>query len=505
MKRWERAIWCVALALLLCAPVLAAAADAPVVVGITQDNDSVRVYLAGETQGNLTAQISGWDCEILEQGTLAETGSPSSVLFLIDVSSSMQPSSQTQACELLDAMIERKRAGDQYAIASFGAAHQMLCDFTNERYDLAKSLQSLAWEDSHSNVYQAVEQSMRQVATMQQEGRFVQLVVLTAVVEGAPDGITREELFWSLKNAPLPVHTIGFVRKDNDDSLQALSSLSRIAGARHVQMKGDDDVTQGASMLEDYTASVYQIQVKLPKQAKDGAVRPLELFSSGGAPILRHDLYMPREEVVLPPPTAASTVPPSPESEQPPALEAKPASESQRGNEVWIVLCIVLGLLIAAAAAILLVKRTRRNDSVQEAPEAQTEADNATTVMMDKAGQHTHLLIQGGGPSEKEQTELRLVLNDLVQPHRRYEMTVDGTIEIGREPTQPGITIEDDKSVSRRQCMIIRRGSDLWIENTSTSNKTSVNDEVLTQPLQLKDNDVITCGRTRFSVKIETH
>lgn len=95
------------------------------------------------------------------------------------------------------------------------------------------------------------------------------------------------------------------------------------------------------------------------------------------------------------------------------------------------------------------------------------------------------------------------MLNDLTQPHKRFEIAVEGTIEIGRGPNQPGISIDYDKRISRRHCSVTKRDGALWIEDLGSSNKTYVNDEILKTPRMLRDNDVISCGNTRLSVRIE--
>jgi pSer/pThr/pTyr-binding forkhead associated (FHA) protein len=113
----------------------------------------------------------------------------------------------------------------------------------------------------------------------------------------------------------------------------------------------------------------------------------------------------------------------------------------------------------------------------------------------------TLLLI--GGDSNKPISGHYLIINDSTQPHKRYEILVDGTIEIGREPNQPGIAIDYDKKISRRHCSVTLRGNSLWLADLGSSNKTYVNNEMVTSERILKDGDELSCGNTRFFVRIE--
>lgn len=485
MKRLGRLVLSLALVWALCGA--AFAADTAAVVGVEIGPDSAGLFLTGGPAEGMTAKISDWECETRAQGSLEQVQIGTRTLFLIDTSTSMRSGSRRQVVELLHHLVENKAAGDEYAIATFGEQYQLQAAFTGERYDLAKAVDALEWKDQQSSIYHAVQAAV-QAIHKDDPGKpaFEQLVLFSDGVEKSESGIIKEELFFGLRDAPLPVHTIGFQYENNADGLKELYAISRITGGIRHEVGAETDILEAAEELSGYAADIHYIQLVLPEPVKDGAVRPLELIGPGGESVLRHDLHMPRVEAA-----AVPEVAPEPETE-PASTPAEPAGPDNRA----LLLIGLVAVVVAGGAAALMVVRKRRK------PEAKPEdRPGSDTEFWSGDDNHTQLLI----PDEQLRgaPQYRLVLNDLEQPHVRFESVVESTVEIGREPGEPGITIDYDKRISKRHCAVTKRDGGLWIEDLGSTNKTFVNDELVRSPRILRDNDVLACGKARFSVRIE--
>jgi hypothetical protein len=171
---------------------------------------------------------------------------------------------------------------------------------------------------------------------------------------------------------------------------------------------------------------------------------------------------------------------------------------------LWWLLLIPLILLIAGGIVFLKIRQKMQQpqDDKSMPEQIQVNFDPGTDLDL------TRPLIEGVRPGHLAHGVTKipvLVINDISQPHKRYEIKVEATVELGRSPNLPGITINYDKKISRRHCSVTQRRGVLWIEDLGSFNKTFVNDEALDEPRMLKDNDILTLGKTKFFVKIEEH
>lgn len=63
------------------------------------------------------------------------------------------------------------------------------------------------------------------------------------------------------------------------------------------------------------------------------------------------------------------------------------------------------------------------------------------------------------------------------------------------------LTIHNDMRISGYHCRIYAFNSQIYIEDTGSKNHTYVNQEQVTRPHVLRNNDVIRIGDTRLTVK----
>ncbi|MDR1192873.1 MAG: FHA domain-containing protein, partial [Peptococcaceae bacterium] len=465
------------------------AAEAIVVVGLNMSEDGAVLFLRGELSGGLSAKVSGQECEI-EIAALTEQEAKARTLFLIDISTSMRQGSQKQVLDMLTGLIEGKVRDEQYAIAAFGEEYNLIADFTGDRYDLAKAVERLEWNGRASGIYSAVDEALRAIRdNPPDEWMFTQIVVFSDGVEKAGNGIIKEELFFSLKESPLPVHTVGFQYENNADGLKELYAISRVTGGFNYELAANAEVVEAADQIATYIAGVSRARVRLPERVKDGAVRPLELFDSSGARILQYDLHMPLSAQV-----PSAPAPPAPPEPVPgPETAKEPEPPARLAISIPVIVLAGVGFAALAAISIFMVNVAKQKKTSR--PEAGSgEKPSNLTEFVAADGDATMFLIAEA--NKKNGGGHYLILNDLAQPHKRFGALVTGKVEIGRDPNQPGIVIDYDKKISRHHFAVVKRDGGLWIEDLGSANKTYVNDEIITLPKLIHDNDVISCGRT---------
>ena len=506
MKTMRR-ILLIALCLLVLLPfnLVATATSQNTVVGLNINNDKIGLFVTGSIDGDISCEISGMDCKMLSFAKLPEAQMGSRTLFLIDTSTSIQKEYQERIKSLLMQMIEHKPNQDTYAISTFGGGYTSQIDFTSERFDLAKIAESLEFNEEQTDVYQAIEMAIKDVKAEKPDAPvFSQVVIISDGVEYSDSGILKEELLLKIRDSICPVQAIGLEYKNNSESLKDLYAIARISGGESYTINSETNLEEIETSLFEYINSINWIELVLPAKSKDGAIRPLELFDSSGNAILTYEIRMPNVE------RDVEEEEPRTETDRDRDREAErdiepvvPAKKSKFPLSKELMIIIGAALFAFAIIIVVVVLLVHKRKKKAPAPVPEQKPDDGTVFMNPNEDDATMLLIQNDYQKKPEQNTIYIVLNDILQPHNRYEIAVKDKIEIGREPTQPGITIQSDKRISKHHCLIVNLGGELWVRDLGSTNKTILNDTFVSEQKMLKNNDILTLGKTKFSVGIE--
>lgn len=89
----------------------------------------------------------------------------------------------------------------------------------------------------------------------------------------------------------------------------------------------------------------------------------------------------------------------------------------------------------------------------------------------------------------------------LVNLNTNERFSVNGPeVRLGRAPENQ-IVLPDDGYASANHCRIYWDQGRLILEDLQSSNGTSLNDQIITMPMQLSPNDIIKVGRTMFRIE----
>lgn len=89
----------------------------------------------------------------------------------------------------------------------------------------------------------------------------------------------------------------------------------------------------------------------------------------------------------------------------------------------------------------------------------------------------------------------------LVNLNTNERFSVDGPeVRLGRAPENQ-IVLPDDGYASANHCRIYWDQGRLILEDLQSSNGTSLNDQIISMPMQLAPNDILKVGRTMFRIE----
>ncbi|MCL2016892.1 MAG: FHA domain-containing protein [Defluviitaleaceae bacterium] len=462
--------------------------------------ESATLLVAEQLGDNIQARISGIDTYV-EVLPFEETGAGRYTIFLLDTS--INPTFHENALAALNNLVEYKMEQEQFAIFLVAENYSQLIGFTHDRFDLAQAIAGLTWSESASGVNAALDSTIATLASIRpNELAFTQAVIITDGGRGFIDGIAREELLFNINNAGIPVHTIGLLHPpdaavSNAHLVDGLHSISRISNALSLDLVQTTDVPNITNQFRNYYFALSQINVVLPENLMDGAIRPLELLTQQGVSLLVQNLSMPLIEGVPP------AEPPSEPVQTAPPIMPVVVGEPQPADLPLLQIAIIGGVVViilggTAATAFIIYKNKKATSSqpqVAHNPQPQT----FTEIISD--ANPTEILIGGNHFAAQG---FYISLTDLAQPHKKFETQITGRVEIGREPaTNPGIAINYSTKISRRHCMLSLIDGEIWIEDMGSSNKTYVNDTPLHQPQLLRDSDVLKVGDLSYSFRLE--
>lgn len=86
-----------------------------------------------------------------------------------------------------------------------------------------------------------------------------------------------------------------------------------------------------------------------------------------------------------------------------------------------------------------------------------------------------------------------IVTNPMSRRRDRYDLGDELTI--GRSD-QCGLNVSEDSFVSQFHARMFQRDGQVWVEDLGSTNGTLVNQQPITQPVSLRDGDVVQVGKT---------
>lgn len=452
----------------------------------------------------LTCLISNQDAEITGAGVLTDDGTLIKTTILVDVSTSMPRNIRDNLIAVLQLMVDRKPANEEFRLTTFGEEVKILQDFTVDRYDLSNAISKIKFEDKETRIYEAIYDTIPEKDPEAASTTFYRTIVVTDGVDYTNSGITKEEFFIILQNEryPIDVVAVGAVGASED---RELSAIVRISGGRYHYLAPDTDA---AALNQDLGVSDYSyITAIIPGSLLDGTTRQIDI--GDGANMMSVDFKIPIFNVPAAPPPVTESASQSPDIESttpkpsPSDTSAKEASKTPEtpspsaaaeagvletvltlfGDNtilIYIVTGAVLILVIAAIIVIVVVRGKKKKNA-------------GRPRMGYKLGSESGIgITEFFGEGSTSGSSFTIKISKSNDPSVSWTLPVENEIKIGRAEN---CTVRlEDKSVSREHCKIVAQGAGLVLIHLSTSNKTYLNGNNVDVNTPLQSGDKLKIG-----------
>ncbi|MCR5526164.1 MAG: FHA domain-containing protein [Lachnospiraceae bacterium] len=480
------------------------------------DKNNVKIYLQveGDAPQGSSYQIGNTACEDITAKTVSEDDAGMRTLIMVDNSLSIPEQYRDFITELIDGIVDSHGENEYIRIATFADDIEYQSNFLNDYTALKNVAASIKYSDQETyltDVLSGVLDELESDINSESEPfkGYTRILVISDGVDNKPLGITKEELNDKIKKLGIPIYTIGAEKADNNSELENMFALSRISNA-------DSFVLNDSLSTEDVLSSMNKdhgmllITAAIPEALKDGS-RKNTLLKLGDSISLQFEVDMPfgdgiaaaseeaiETEATEQVPSEDYTIDIDDEKESTGFLSKISDFRKERPAVFWSILLgigIVLGVIIYTV--IYFIRKPKKSETSDE---PRKEYTGATEVIRDDHDDHsTRSLFDKSQPTRT----YRLILTDVNDPSKIFQCGFTNSAIIGRDGGVTDITIDYDKSISKRHCMISCRSGRFYITDLGSSNKTRLNDQPVTTETEIMSGNRITLGRSTLTINIQ--
>ncbi|MBF0112609.1 MAG: VWA domain-containing protein [Desulfamplus sp.] len=471
-------------------------------------------------------------------------------LFLVDVSKSLNAAQFREIKEALSNWVNSIKATDRAGLMTFGTTVRTVQDFTADKELLTKAVNGLALTDMdtqlHLGLARAIELSRRKDADL--PGRRA-IITLSDGQDDFVGGMTKNEVLNQLKDDPIPIYAIGFVKQPvtqaKESYLKTLGEFARTSGGLYFNAGNFSALSEIYKKVRQSTLDVWVAQLDCKDCPADGTVHRLQMSMESGSRTITDGQNIrllpiaPAVDETTPvtplveetateetqsEQTQVETTEPEPASAQAVIQESESPEATTQGQEspqpltpeselpfwekipswAWLVAVI---LLFGLFMLILFFKK--KSKALQNQLNLQTQSNPKEQI--ERVEPEKDELDEQPEPAPSfETTKRATIINS--PPAIQIKLTIVGgsnskayshnlveSLTIGRSKLCD-IAITDDDQISSRHCQLIQRDKGVYLKELGATNGTMVNGVHFNGMNYLQNGDLILVGRTELRI-----
>lgn len=522
----------------------------------TSDGGELILYLNSNqgaewkpSQENFSVSLGTEVLQVTGSRTVAEAETPVTILFLADVSGSLDNRRMEDMKTVINSITEKLREQDKVCIIAMGDELRS-SGFLTDKEEIQAQTDMLAVLKEDTNLYQGIDKSLKLLQAEGTAGEKKCLIVLSDGAEYNSYGITREEVNTAIQDSCIPVYTVGMPKNTTSqsrlDNVKVLGSFARIsAGGIHYvpALEGTDFVSAADSIWDNImagqvvTADVSgcspmgrEIYLQVSAGTEDSGLvyTGITVVDSNiitETPGTGADADTDQEDADSE--TAQAETEADTDADQEDADSEATQTETTAGGTGKSTVPLFAGIAVLAVILIgfllLVLGRKKKNRQMSEEKPAYPESGVPENVgqtedvgrtedaredagSMDAAGAETGRT-EGFGPERTPMERGHVAPGLPIQLIRMgigetltYSLTVTGSLSMGRDSQAADFTIPEDRGLSSRHCVFRYEERNLFLEDAGSTNGTYVNGVPIKTPMRLNRDDVLLIGSYEYRI-----
>ncbi len=528
MGRWLRAAAMLLTVALWLGTAAWADGGAQIISSTVRDEEGV-IYLDPDGDyEQIAVQVGQTVCQDVEVTALSELETPLETVILVDNSLSVPAEMRELTRALLTDLVGSRMDREKISIGTVEDGVSWLCEGTSDYAALKTAVEQLEYYNQETYLTGAIYETIAGVSDGESDVLH-RLVVIADGENAASLGYTWGEVEQLARAAGWPVYAVvltsdaGEKTQVLEETAENLFALARATGGAAFSAAEGLDSLEIAAQITQINQAL-RVSFPLPAELCDGMERAVEVSitrDSGESERVTVQMTMPmraadsasetadtqdetsdnasetadtQDETADSASETADTQDETSDSASELAQQMLAAERQETPSWLWGAMVVVAVLLAVGIIAAVFVGRkpAAAGSRPGSVPGPAPASPNPAPAPYEEK---ETVLSAGNAPR-------RILLIDCQQPERRFDLSLDQPISVGRGSTKT-VNLHGEERVSRDQCVIIRQGARVILQNHSRQG-TRVEGKLLYGPEQceLTDGCIVTMGEV-LSFRVE--
>lgn len=491
------------------------AAEAGDIVSYYVGDNSVVLFVANPGEGaEISCQVGNSLPESVTVSSLEESETPVETIILIDNSLSIKKETRPLVTQAVKGIIENRKEGELFTLATFSDKIEYIITESRDYDVVTRLIDTIEYTDQETYLTDVLYDLLKELAE-KKDGAFRKIIVISDGVDSKEIGITKEELREEMKNTPVPIFSVGCPTGNNNEELKEMFALSRISGGDSCLLDGNTEPEEIQKAVQE-VSDLIKVEI-IPKESEcNGSTKGVVINTVNGEKKTTGsaEIRMPFRVVQETASTAESTKEVINTAEAPlieESVSGEAESAEKRTALTKILIAALVLVIVATIAAVIIVKNKDRKEKERfvKAPDPEDGGANENAwVQGDSDSAHTEVIRDSSEPDDQRTMMLwgddqskTLVLQDLNDPLKRFEASLDHVVTVGHNSTCR-ICIDYDATVSREHCSIYSRDGKVYVENLSRTNGTIMDGIKIDGVAELYSGCELKLGRVKLKVNV---
>ena len=485
----------------------------------TSATDVYAYYLSDEDVTDVSVQIGNQNCDTFVTTKAENSDVKIHTVILLDNSISVEKAFADGAKKVVGDIVKDHLMNEEFVFATISSGIDDKMVFSNDYDNLISKISNIqfAYQETYLSdiIYELLDDE-----TWYKDGGLARIFIITDGSDDNAISYTNSEVNEILKEKNIPVYAIGMKYKNNETLLENLFAFSRSSGGKYFLVDDYKDVDSLYSDIKRCNDNIWVTKISPNSSLADGSQKRIKITINDGAELV-FDASMPFSSMVSDETTDESEETAENIKEEQYVGDVLTIDNTKteiivepsffEKNKVGIIIVVIAVVLASAITTILIILKKKNDNNETEKSVKDTNSNNSIKTIINREEEpneeKTEVVNYDWVNESSNNTciirrDTYVVLKNVNDMSIILKNCISREIVIGRS-NDCDMVIPNDKSVSGKQCVVMKKNSTYYLKNLSSSNITKYNGEIVMEEIPVMNGGVITMGRSVYEISFE--